>query len=63
MAFIKVSRSARQRMYREGGWRERGIMQNATCVTNGLGREDCVTFHDTKHGKTATYRYGRGWVN
>ncbi|MCI8988820.1 MAG: hypothetical protein HFK05_03590 [Clostridia bacterium] len=63
MAFIKVSRSARCQMFREGGYREREIMKNATCVTNDLGRKDCVKFHDTKHGKTATYRYGRGWVN
>lgn len=63
MAFIKVSKSQRQKMFREGGYRERDIMRNASCVTNALGRKDCVRFHDTRHGRTATYRYGRGWVN
>lgn len=63
MAFVKVTRAQRQKMFREGGYREREIMKNSTCVTTDLGRKDCVKFHDTKHGRTATYRYGRGWVN
>jgi hypothetical protein len=62
MAFIKVSRMARQKMFREGGYREREIMKNSVCTTTALGRKDCVKFHD-KNGNTATYRYGRGWVN
>ncbi len=49
-------------MFREGGYREREIMKNSVCTTTALGRKDCVKFHD-KNGNTATYRYGRGWVN
>ena len=45
-----------------GGYREREIMKNSVCTTTALGRKDCVKFHD-KNGNTATYRYGRGWVN
>lgn len=62
MAFVKVSRAQRQKMFREGGYREREIMKNSIFVTTDLGRKDCVKFHDTK-GRTATYCYGRGWVN
>lgn len=50
-------------MFREGGNREREIMKNSVCATTSLGRKDCVKFHDKKHGKTAVYCYGRGWVN
>ena len=63
MAFIKVSRTARQKMFREGGYREREIMKNFVCTTTAFGRKDCVKFHDKKHNKTATYCYGRGWIN
>lgn len=63
MAFIKVPTALKKQMFREGGFREREIMKNATCITNALGRKDCVKFHDTKNGRTATYRYGKGWVN
>ena len=62
MAFVGVSKTARQKMLREGGYREREIMKNSVCTTTALGRKDCVKFHD-KNGNTATYRYGRGWVN
>lgn len=49
-------------MFNEGGYREREIMRNSVYKTTALGRKDCVKFH-TKNGKTAIYRYGRGWVN
>ena len=62
MAFVSVSKTARKKMFREGGYREREIMKNSVCTTTALGRKDCVKFHD-KNGNTATYRYGRGWVN
>ena len=62
MAFVSGSKTARQKMFREGGYRAREIMKNSVCVTTALGRKDCVKFHD-KNGNTATYRYGRGWVN
>jgi len=62
MAFVKVSDKMRLKMFREGGYREREIMKNSTCVTTALGRKDCVKFHG-KNGKTATYRFGRGWIN
>ena len=62
MAFVSVSKTARQKMFREGCYREREIMKNSVCTTTALGRKDCVKFHD-KNGNTATYRYGRGWVN
>ena len=62
MAFVSVSKTARQKMFREGGYSEREIMKNSVCTTTALGRKDCVKFHD-KNGNTATYRYGRGWVN
>ena len=64
MAFIKVSKKDRAKMYREGGWRERHIMDNAKCVTdNALGQKDCIKFHDTENGKTAVYskKHGR-WI-
>lgn len=63
MAFVKISRSDKKKMFSEGGWREKEIMKNATCVTTALGRKDCFKFHDTKNGRTATYRRGRGWIN
>lgn len=62
MAFVGVSKTARQKMFREGGYCEWEIMKNSVCTTTALGRKDCVKFHD-KNGNTATYRYGRGWVN
>ena len=62
MAFVRVSKAAWQKMFREGGYREREIMKSSVCTTTALGRRDCVKFHD-KNGNTATYRYGRGWVN
>ncbi len=62
MAFVKVSKSAWRKMFNEGGYREREIMRNSVYKTTALGRKDCVKFH-TKNGKTAIYRYGRGWVN
>ena len=62
MAFVRVSKAARQRMFREGGNREREIMKNSVCATTSLGRKDCVKYHEKKHGKTAVYSYGRGWV-
>ena len=62
MAFVRVSKTARQKMFREGGYCEREIMKNSVCTATALGRKDCVKFHD-KNGNTATYRYGRGWVN
>ena len=63
MAFVKATDSQKRKMYREGGYRERSIMNNSKCVTKSKGYPGCVTFHDTKNGKTATYRYGRGWIN
>lgn len=62
MPFVKVSKSQRAKMFREGGFREREVMKNSSCVTKRKGYKDCVTFHDTKNNRTATYRYGRGWV-
>ena len=53
MAFVSVSKTARQKMFREGGCREREIMKNSVCTTTALGRKDCVKFHD-KNGNTAT---------
>ena len=63
MAFVKVSRANRSKMFREGGFREREIMQKANCVTSSKYMKNCVTFHDTKGRKSATYCFGRGWVN
>ena len=63
MAFVKVSKAQRQKMFCEGGYRERDIMKKSTCVTNSAGYKGCVTFHDTANGRKATYRYGRGWAN
>ena len=63
MAFVKVSKAQRDKMYREGGYRERDIMKKSSCVTKSKYYKDCVTFHDTKNTRTATYKYGRGWVN
>ena len=37
MAFVKVSKAQRQKMFREGGYRERDIMKKSTCVTNSAG--------------------------
>ena len=33
MAFVSVSKTARQKMFREGGYREREIMKNSVCTT------------------------------
>ena len=62
MPFVKVTKTQKDKMYREGGWRERNIMDNAKCATRKNGMPGCVTFHDGK-GRTATYKKGRGWVN
>lgn len=62
MSFVSVSKTARQKMFRDGGFRERDIMKNSICITTALGRKDCVKFH-CKDGKTATYRYGHGLIN
>lgn len=59
--FVKVSDRQKEKMYREGGYRERKIMENAKCITKGNGMPGCVTFHDGK-GKRATYKTGRGWI-
>lgn len=61
MAFVKVNRAERQKMYKEGGYREREIMKNAKYTTTALGSKECVKFHG-KDGRTAIYRKGRGWV-
>lgn len=63
MPFVKVSKQQRQKMYREGGWRERDVMKNSVCVTKSKNYPNCVTYHDKKNRRTATYRIGRGWVN
>lgn len=62
MAFVKVSNFNRSKMFREGGFREREIMKKAKCVTSSKHMKNCVTFHDTKNRKSATYCFGRGWV-
>lgn len=38
MAFVGVSKTARQKMFCEGGYREREIMKNSVCTTTALGR-------------------------
>ncbi|MDY5263697.1 MAG: hypothetical protein SPH07_01475 [Eubacteriales bacterium] len=62
MAFVKVSKEMKRKMFREGGYREREIMKNSICTTTAYGRKDCVKFHDKKNDKTAVYKYGRGWI-
>ena len=61
MAFIKVSKSEKNKMFREGGYRERSIMNDSVCITNAPGMKGCVKFHG-KDGRTAIYRKGRGWI-
>lgn len=63
MAFVKLSKTQKAKMYREGGYREKRIMDNSTCVTTSKGYKGCVRFHDTKHKQTAIYQFGRGWIN
>ena len=63
MAFVRVSKAEKSKMFREGGNRERSIMNNASCVTNAPGMKGCVKFHDKKNGRTAIYRKGRGWIS
>lgn len=68
MAFVKLSKREKQKMFSQGGWRERSIMQNLKCgATERKGMDGCVTFH-SKDGRTATYyRGGRNgsprWIN
>ncbi len=64
MSKVSISWSQRQKMFREGGYREREIMKNATNIYRGYaGNKDCITFVDKKNGKSAVYLPGRGWVN
>lgn len=63
MAFVKVSKSLKNEMLRSAGYRERSIIKNSSCVTDGYGRKDVIVFHDKKSGDTCAYMKNRGWVN
>ena len=63
MAFVRLSKEEKRKLFKEGGYREREIMKTANFVTIGKDYKGCIKFHDLRNHRTALYKYGRGWVS
>ena len=55
MAFVKLSKAEKRKMFNEGGYRERDVMKKANCVTIGKDYKGCIKFHDLKNHRTERF--------